>query len=124
MVDALEEADDWTEHEDPASGRVYYHSPSINTSVWKELVVTVNKSVNFKRNRPEISAALQETDDWVEHRDPGTGRFYLHRFLSPSVCNPALLPLFSLSRFLSLSLSLHAQNGDRVPSASLHAVAT
>ena len=73
-----EAAADWTEHEDPGTGKIYYHSPLLQKSVWKEVVVAANRTVHMERNRPDIPSALRGAQDWVEHKDPDTNRFYLH----------------------------------------------
>mmetsp|Transcript_46142 Transcript_46142/g.128362 ORF Transcript_46142/g.128362 Transcript_46142/m.128362 type:complete len:366 (+) Transcript_46142:162-1259(+) len=73
---------DWTEHSDPGSGRVFYYNTLTGESAWERpKPQAVASQPAAAASAPQVQQAAQATSlpkDWTEHSDPSSGRTFFY----------------------------------------------
>jgi hypothetical protein len=84
-----ESGDEWTEHEDPDSGKKFYYNKRTRKSIWEGDAPAHDEEEGRAMSgheSNEVDAGGDEDDEWTEHKDEGTGKkFYYNKRTRKSI---------------------------------------
>lgn len=66
----------WTEHNDPGSGSLYWHNTATGESSWTRPAELQAAAAVASSTAVAVQAQAASSSGWTEHRDPGSGKPY------------------------------------------------